>query len=1485
GKMAPPPPPPGPPPALDGFSAPMGEENGGSMNGPIAPVEAPQAATTTADGGKAWERAWSVEEIRKGAGNWSLSGDAGLLLYLQEFSQRMIARTHEIEQQVDGLVNETKATGTKVHNVFNEFIMLANTQFVENRVYDEDVNQEDNEVNEKKDEKEKTREEKEAEIIPKISEAVGMGINVIENAFEKLDVNAGQSDSDEDDDNTYKTDPILEPKDLYLSRPLPYLIGSAQFAQDDNVGLVESLSEDESESDQGSISETEDEDSDIGETKPGITVSDSESEYTTETGSETDSDEDGDMFKPKEIKENKKEDLFGAGTSSDEISEDELDDEPPKKSTLQSELASKLKLPSKQPDSSEDEEEIVAPPKETKKEKKKRADSVKKEKSKQKGKKEVKQDDDLFGAPEDDDPFSSKGGLFSNTGAGLFDDDNDTGGGGLFDDIEPKVTKKTKKVQEEESSEEEDEVVQEKPKAKESQTKTKSGKKVPAGGISIFGAGDDDLFPSKAKAISDNEDDYKEKPPPMDAPSKAKASGGGIFDDDDDDDLFASVPAKKPEPKKKEPAKKKTVDLFADDDDEDDDGDLFATAEPVKKESTKPKDEVDTAQPPHAEKKEKKKPKKKLPAGAVSMFGNAPNPLAAAIKAQRKQDSDASDEDDWSDDEKPASRTSSIKSGSSLTKPNGTKPIGTKESPSPSASSNSLFENEPEDDLFAKPPPVKQASKPKATSGGSGLFDDDDEDLFSPSTTTSKPAKPQTKTAPVSKPKVSGDLFGGDADEDEDDLFATAAKPKDSGKKKPPGGVSLFGGADLFGSIKPKEDVKPDVKPEPKLEKKRSNTVSMFDDDEEDKGDLFATSKPKPAVTKETTPKTEVKEPQKQRTRTKSVFEDEDILFGRDEADPNVDLFGSTSPLASPTKPDSKPFPPTNTSLAPPSRTNSLKLGGATVSSSNTDLFAGVDDDDDDDLFGTGSKTKGSSLFRSSSVPQKPISKVTPRPSKIEKVEEKPTKSDDLFGGGVDDNDEDLFASKPKEPVEKKPKKPVGGVSMFGAFDPSALKKKVVDEEEEAEVKKEATPAVTPQKDPLFGSPPKDVTDPFGLSPPKATGSTKPSVRDGPTPFGGTGQQDKPAFKSVSPPKLGIGKLQAGLNINPSALLPGAAPPVQEPTPSVAGFDKPAEVKTLHSANKDRAKITQKRRPPTRRARLQNTDQLGANVAVTSPTNIAPPSSSSPTDALFGDTDTSSAKPPSSSSGLPPLESLSDTTQSNTSAIKTTVTNTKNKSEENDIFASTPPDKLGTDISDPFSREPPPDIDFTPNKTTIDDDIFSTPSNTKSDTPDIFAREPPPMDDDDMFNSEPVPEKKPKKKALVVEDDDLFADASVNVKKEKKKKAVKEEVNDDIFDSTPTMEKKKKTNPVTKDEDLFQDDTDIFADIPTIKPKEKKKKKKTVATDKPAIDDTVDDIFASAASSTKTKTKKTKKKTVKDKDIMNNDAPSIFDDPLNAMGQ
>lgn len=58
-----------------------------------------------------------------------------LFLFLQDFSHRMLSKTHEIEKQLDSLIRDTKATDSCLHSVFNDFLMLSNTQFIENVMY------------------------------------------------------------------------------------------------------------------------------------------------------------------------------------------------------------------------------------------------------------------------------------------------------------------------------------------------------------------------------------------------------------------------------------------------------------------------------------------------------------------------------------------------------------------------------------------------------------------------------------------------------------------------------------------------------------------------------------------------------------------------------------------------------------------------------------------------------------------------------------------------------------------------------------------------------------------------------------------------------------------------------------------------------------------------------------------------------------------------------------------------------------------------------------------------------------------------------------------------------------------------------------------------------------------------------------------------------------------------------------------------------
>lgn len=468
-----------------------------------------------------WERPWSVEEIRRSSQNWSLAADAGLLQFLQEFSQQTISRTHEIKKQVDGLIQETKATHCRLHNVFNDFLMLSNTQFIENRVYDEEVEEQVLKAEAEKAEQEKTREQKEIDLIPKVQEAVNYGLQVLDSAFEQLDIKAGNSDSEEDDANE-RVDLILEPKDLYIDRPLPYLIGSKLFMEQEDVGLGELSSEEGSVgSDRGSIVDSEDEKEEEESDEDFASHSDNDQNQHTTQISDEEEDDDGDLFADSE-------------KEGDDIEDIEESAKSKRPTSFADELAARIKgdISNQRKEGQTD-----GKPQKTVKEKKERRTPADDE------------EDILFPPPtltdEDFSPFGSRGGLFSN-GQGLFDDEDESD---LF-----KEAPRARPAQA--------------PVSEESPPSPKPGKKIPAGAVSVLLGHPDVSGSTSAPSLKE----LQKHGQPTPGKSSHLPTPAGLFDDDDndndeDDNNFFMPSSSKPS---KTDKVKSTAIIF-----DDDEGDLF----------------------------------------------------------------------------------------------------------------------------------------------------------------------------------------------------------------------------------------------------------------------------------------------------------------------------------------------------------------------------------------------------------------------------------------------------------------------------------------------------------------------------------------------------------------------------------------------------------------------------------------------------------------------------------------------------------------------------------------------------------------------------------------------------------------------------------------------------------------------------------------------------------------------------------------------
>ncbi|XP_072168433.1 uncharacterized protein [Diadema setosum] len=891
--MPPPPPPPPPPPVpdeigfdaiLDGLSNGPAEENksaglpsfAGESNG----VDNSQALVKAPEQ-KSWEKPLSIPEIRKSSNNWSLASDAGLLLYLQEFSQKMMTKTSDLEKRVDGLVHDAKSADSRAQNTFNDFLMLANTQFIENRVYDdsEDVDAAQD-AKEKKENQTKTREQREAEVIPRVIQALTLGINVLDTGFEHLDANAGNSDS-EDEDPTYKVvDPILEAKDMYAHRSLPYIIGTPAFMQDDDVGLLD-LSEEEAGDDESSNDDTlsDSDKSDLSDIE--YTDTETESEFTggqprqtadttaTSTNKSDSEDSDGGLF-------------------------DDEDSQPsaPAKQPMnfQDELAAKLgggapraaasaEAPSEQNDDSrnrsvsEDSKESSHSSKKGTRRKKLPMEGEKRSKKKRSPSKT--EEENPFGeqpgqeeAEAEDSPFGRKG-LFSSSGGGLFDDDKEDEGG-LFDE-KPSAPRK------EVTSDHVYEDIVANPE------ESRPVRKAPPGGVPLFGAGggpEDELFGSAGKAgpegqrsLLRNRGNCKRDPQKtllLRACSAAmtrrgsvpdeviveqvekeesrpeESKSGGLFAGQENDPLFSGQNKAAPKKGAGKPRAKKPVDLFG----EEDDSDLFGEGKP-----------------------QQKPPKKKIPVGAVNVFGSA-GPVGGQTEPPPLEDD--GDEGMYVNTMVGAPGAGRAKTGQT--------PLG-----------GGLFDNVDED-LFGVP--SKPAEKSKAQNDSDKLFaDDNEDDLFA-----APPPLPKDDTKAAAK-KNQG-LFDDIEETGEDDLFAATSKAKEPARKKPPGGVALFEGSDIFGSP-PKVEVEPPAQnsessPNSKANRTQ-NTLSLFNEDDEKDEELFGEPPAPPPKRDKLEPNTKEEQLSRRRTKSKSIFDDEAILFGlKNEENPGVDLFGSDTPVPQP---------------------------------------------------------------------------------------------------------------------------------------------------------------------------------------------------------------------------------------------------------------------------------------------------------------------------------------------------------------------------------------------------------------------------------------------------------------------------------------------------------------------------------------------------------------------------------------------------------
>lgn len=628
------------------------------------------------------------------------------------------------------------------------------------------------------------------------------------------------------------------------------------------------------------------------------------------------------------------------------------------------------------------------------------------------------------------------------------------------------------------------------------------------------------------------------------------------IDNDSEED---KKPVKKEEEKSVKEPKKTPGGLFGDDDDDEDD--LFKPVKSVpKKEEKKPSkidnDELFNTKPKETSNKSieiKKEEAKPVAVKKVSLFGGG------------NDDDEQDDGDLFSAKPKPpaVAPTKSVEKPLNIPASTTTAPVAQKKP-------TSLFDDEDEDDLFkasskpapspaqtpvvkpvVEPPVVKPVAEPpvpvvekQQQQAKAKLFDDDEDDLFSSKKTKNDEIKVEQKQTeqpkkPVKNEEQGDDLFGFNNLPDIDDGEAKAVDKSSTLEKKSVLLINKNQKSDsLFAELN-KKLVKPAIKDENENEK------------------------PVEPVINETTSKSIVNETKKTAVSLLSGSnddEDDDDLFSAKKTlkeEPKKEIF-----IQNKSDKSDNLFAELNKNLK-----TDIKQPETTITTTPVikPPLLESDETSEDDLFSKNTKPKTTAAAAAPTLTTKSAESV----SKLEETKSQVVKNP-LLSVSEEDND-NLFkpVSKPFKPVE------------------------------------EAKPTIeeTVKKTPIGASKPTEEL-------PAASDTTSPSASS-------------------------IKKLQTNLLINPAMLLPGAKPPgLNKPTPKVdddddlfndvkkdekssptvtikapetqsksigasenpfnLDVDRTFNDQTMRNAQKDRIKVSQKKRPPSnRKAVAVSQDDIG----------------------------------------------------------------------------------------------------------------------------------------------------------------------------------------------------------------------------------------------------------------------------------------------------
>ncbi|VDK75440.1 unnamed protein product [Onchocerca ochengi] len=164
----------------------------------------------------------NLQALRDKKSNWSLAEDRQLCDVLEEINSSLTSEVSNISDAIQENSLRIANACVQVSNLNNRLSLFAADQFIESRVGDDTSVCANPTLN-----SQTIIPNKQTGTIDNLRQAVSMGLELMRTRFKRIDIRP--EDLDEDDDPICMPEPIFEPYDENLSRPLPFLIGSSDW--------------------------------------------------------------------------------------------------------------------------------------------------------------------------------------------------------------------------------------------------------------------------------------------------------------------------------------------------------------------------------------------------------------------------------------------------------------------------------------------------------------------------------------------------------------------------------------------------------------------------------------------------------------------------------------------------------------------------------------------------------------------------------------------------------------------------------------------------------------------------------------------------------------------------------------------------------------------------------------------------------------------------------------------------------------------------------------------------------------------------------------------------------------------------------------------------------------------------------------------------------------------------------------------------------